>query len=56
MLNEVVFMKTFDNDFDEIIITFTDQNVRPLEMEGKVNLALLRDAMIFYRTKTKKIC
>ena len=49
-----MFMKTFNNDFDEIIITLTD--VRPLEMEGKVNLALLRDAMIFYRTKTKEIC
>ena len=29
--------------FDEIIITFTDQNGRHAEIEGKVNLALLID-------------
>ena len=35
-----VFLKTFNTEFDDIII-FTDQNGRPLEMEDKVNLALL---------------
>ena len=29
--------------FDEIIITFIDQNGRHAEIEGKVNLALLID-------------
>ena len=36
-----------------------DQNGTPLEIEDKVNLTLLiinRHAMIFYRTKNKKIC
>ena len=27
--------------FDEIIITFTDQNCKPLEIEDKANLTLL---------------
>ena len=34
---DLVFLKT---QFDEIIITFTDQNVRPLEIEDKANLTL----------------
>ena len=39
--SKLVFLKTYNTDFDEIIITFTDQNDRPLETEGKVNLTLL---------------
>ena len=34
-------LKTYNTEFDEIIITFTDKNGRPLEIEGKVNLAIL---------------
>ena len=37
----LVFLKTYNTEFDEIIITFTDQNDRPLEIEHKVNLTLL---------------
>ena len=37
MLNKV----TYDTEFYEIIITFMDQNGRPLDIEDKVNLALL---------------
>ena len=37
----MVFLKTCNTEFDEIIITFTDQNARPLEIEDKVNLTLL---------------
>ena len=36
-----MFLKTYNTGFDEIIITFTDQNGRPLEIEDKVNLTLL---------------
>ena len=36
--NEV---KPHNAEFDEIIITFADQNDRPLEIEEKVNLTLL---------------
>ena len=36
-----MFLKTYNTEFDEIIITFTDQKGRPLEIEDKVNLTLL---------------
>ena len=39
--SNLVFLKTYNTEFDEIIITLTDQNVRPLEMEDKVNLTSL---------------
>ena len=34
-------MKTYNTKFDENIITFTDQNSRPLKIEDKINLTLL---------------
>ena len=40
--SNLVFLKTFNAQFDEIIITFTDQNGRPLERKDKVNLTLLK--------------
>ena len=40
-LNNVVFLKSYNTEFDDIIITFTDQNGRSLEIEDKVNLTLL---------------
>ena len=39
--SNLVFLKTYNTDFDEIIITFRDQNRRLLEIEDKVNLTLL---------------
>ena len=33
-----VFLKTYNTDFDEIIITFTDKNGMPLEIEDKGNV------------------
>ena len=36
-----VFLKIYKREFGEIIITFTYQNGRPLEVEDKVNLTLL---------------
>ena len=36
-----VFLKTYNTEFDETIITFTNQNCRPLEIEDKINLRLL---------------
>ena len=38
--SNLVFLKIY-NEFDEIIIIFTDQSGRPLEIEDKVNLTLL---------------
>ena len=39
--SNLVFLKTCNTEFDEIIITFTDQNGRLLEIEDKVDLTLL---------------
>ena len=41
--SNLVFLKTYNNEFDQPIITFTDQNGRILEIEDKVNLALLNN-------------
>ena len=39
--SNLVFLKTYSTEFDEIIITFMDHNVRPLEREDKVNSTLV---------------
>ena len=39
--SNLVVLKTYNTEFDEITITFTDQNGRSLEIEDKVNLRLL---------------
>ena len=39
--SNLVFLKTYDTQFDEITRTFTDQNDKPLGIEEKVNLTLL---------------
>ena len=36
-----MLLKTCNSEFHEIITIFTNQNVRPLEIEDKVYLALL---------------
>ena len=36
--SNLVFLKICNTEFDELIITFTDQNGRALEIENKVNL------------------
>ena len=36
----LVFLQTYNTEFNKIIITFTDQNSRPLEVEDKVNLTV----------------
>ena len=36
-----VFLKSYNTEFDEIMITFMDQNSRSLEIKNKVNLTLL---------------
>ena len=39
--SNLVVLKTCNTEFDEIIITFADQNGGLLEIEDKVNLTLL---------------
>ena len=33
-----IFLKTFNSEYDEIIVWFTDQNSKPLEIEDRINL------------------
>ena len=39
--SNLVFLKTYNTEFDEIIITFTDQNCWSLEVEDKFHLILI---------------
>ena len=36
-----IFLKTFNSEYDEIIIWFTDQNNRPLGIEDSKNIKLI---------------
>ena len=39
--SSLVFLETYNTEFDAIIRKFTNQNGRPLEIEDKLNLTLL---------------
>ena len=39
--SNLVLLKTYNTEFDDITITFTKKNGRPLEIEDKTNLTLL---------------
>ena len=36
-----IFLKTFNSEYDEIIVWFTDQNSQPLETEDRKNLTMV---------------
>ena len=36
-----IFLKTFNSEYDEIIVTLTDQNSQPLEIEDRTNLTMV---------------
>ena len=36
-----IFLKTFNSEFQEIKVWFTDQNNNPLEVQDKINLTLI---------------
>ena len=36
-----IFLKTFNSEYDEIVIWFTDQNRQPLEIEDRINLTMV---------------
>ena len=36
-----IFLKTFNLEYDEIKVWFTDQNSKPLEMEDRINLNMV---------------
>ena len=47
-------LKTYNTESDDIAITFTGQNGRPLETKDEVNSTLLiknRNDRLFYRTR-----
>ena len=37
----LVFLKTFNSEYDEIIVWFTDQNSKALEIEDRINLTMV---------------
>ena len=40
-LSNHIFLKTFNSEYDEIIVWFTDQNSQPLEIEDRTNLTMV---------------
>ena len=36
-----IFLKTFNSEYDEIKVWFTDQNSHPLEIEDRINLTMV---------------
>ena len=40
-LSNHIFLKTFNSEFQEIKVWFIDQNNNPLEVEDKINIALI---------------
>ena len=36
-----IFLKTFNSEFQQIKVWFTDQNSKPLEVEDKINITLI---------------
>ena len=36
-----IFLKTFNSEYDEIIVWFTDQNSQPLEIEDIISLTMV---------------
>ena len=36
-----IFLKTFNSEYDEIVVWFTDQNSKSLEIENRINLTMV---------------
>ena len=36
-----IFLKTFNSEYNEIKVWFTDQNSQPLEIEDRINLTMV---------------
>ena len=36
-----IFLKTFNSEFQEIKVWFTDQRSKPLQVEDKINLTMI---------------
>ena len=46
-----IFLKTFNSQYDEIKVWFTDQNSQPLEVEGRINLTMVIKESIYYKNE-----
>ena len=40
-LSNHIFLKTFNSEYDEIVVGFTNQNSKPLEIEDRINLTMV---------------
>ena len=36
-----IFLKTFNSEYEEIMVWFTDQNSKPLKIEDRINLTMV---------------
>ena len=55
MFNQIIY-KTYNTEFGEMIIKFTDQNGRPLEIEDKVNYLKNNHKNVFDSMNNVEIC
>ena len=57
MLNQAIqfFLKTYNTEFDDIVITFMDQNGRTLEIEDKISLTKRRTKQKTLQTPTNTL-
>ena len=46
-----IFLKTFNSEYQDIKVSFTDQNSQPLEIEDKINSTLVIKR--YYHQKNK---
>ena len=44
-----IFLKTFNSEFQEIKISFTDQTSKPLEVEDNINLTMITKWYGYYK-------
>ena len=50
-LTNHIFLKTFNSEFLDIDVWFSDQNSQPLEIEDKINLTLVIKWNIYYKNE-----
>ena len=50
-LTNNIFLKTFNSEYDEIIVWFTDQNSKALEIEDRIYLTMVIKESIYYKNE-----
>ena len=46
-----IFLKTFNSNYDEIIVWFTDQNSQPLKIEDRINLTMVIKGSVYHKNE-----